>query len=393
LLLDQQMLVSSYQCVKCGLCSSHCPTYLETRNENRSPRGRIALIQGLLENKLPSSDQLQSHLSSCLLCGACETVCPANVPYAELMDFARSRFCSPTLLDKLIRWVFVIPWLRTFAQIKLFFFQKLKIRNVLSWLVISRFSSLKRLDLLLPDVVLPIKREYASVGDVGLFIGCVSSLFDQKTIDEAISLLHLLGINVVLPEKQHCCGAIHQHQGEIETAQNLAKINVDAFAKVKQVVYLATGCGQQLRQYKESTFSAKVSEFSEFLYRTDLLKKVKFAPLKARVLIHYSCSCKESLKQQQLFHRVLSHIPEVEWLDFDDLSCCGAAGTYMITQPEMADKLGDKKANQLFNKKVDILVTSNIGCALHLQARLKNLNANLEVLHPAVLLSRQVIRS
>lgn len=399
----------------CGLCLPHCPTYLKTRDEGESPRGRIALIQGLASGRLELSARLEAHLDHCLGCRACEAACPSGVPYGELIDAVRadieSRRARPlaqrvvrNLLEGLVldkrRGRMLGALLRAYRGSGL---QRLLRRTGL----LSRFG-LAALDRLVNPF--PVPRPWRPYyppqteerGQVALFTGCVADAVDQATLRATVSVLTRLGIGVHVPPSQACCGALHLHAGKPEEARALARRNLAAFTPlhVDAVLFAAASCGAQLTEYprlldedgQAAGFSATVKDVIQFLNSLEWPEQVRLAPLPVRVAVHEPCSVIHVLRQRGQAQALLSRIPGIELVPLPENNrCCGAAGSYMITQPEMAQTLLADKLAHIRRTAPAILATSNLGCALHLQAGIREAGLDIEVVHPVALIARQMM--
>ena len=235
---------------------------------------------------------------------------------------------------------------------------------------------------------------------VALFTGCAGEVFDVQTLEAGARILNRLGFDVRIPKAQTCCGALYQHNGEPSRAAGLAQRNAEAFAEpsIEAVVSTATGCGAQLAEYAAlypgtaDALAARAEDISGFLARRRLLEDRTFAALPRRVAVHTPCSLAHVLKERDHPIALLRHIPDIELIELPDPGrCCGAAGAYMFTQPEMSDALLEDRIVQLRDLRPDVLVTSNVGCALHFKAGLARAGLQIEVLHPVVLLERQLL--
>lgn len=403
------------QCVKCALCLPHCPTYALQKDENESPRGRIALFQAISKQQLPLSPQIQTHLDQCLGCRACERVCPAHVQYGLLLTKGRallqalphrtkkphiSRILAflvrhPTLL-KLLHWGLYLleaTYLRAFAK-------KFRLINML------RLSSL---DTLLPPVSKPLSRlqkAYAALntkqGAIALFTGCMTPLGTPDTVLASIYVLRQLGFDVCIPKNQNCCGAIALHAGNAPTAQNLAKQNLRAFQHTPSfIVTLATGCNLTLQEYEKnfsldsnfqatpaSMFSNKIIDILSFLQQCHWPEHLTLQPVKAHILLHTPCTAPADYKNHSHPYALITQIPGITYQYLDHPYCCGAAGLYMLEHPMLAKALAEALLSSVQGSQADYLVTANIGCALHLQPALKALGTSVKVCHPVVLLAK-----
>ncbi len=393
------------RCVKCGLCLPHCPTYLQLKDEGDSPRGRIALMQGLAQQKLSPSEKLIGHLDRCLVCRACEAMCPSGVKYGALIEQTRATLNSEappatTRTSIMMQRFTTEPTHRQQLSSLLRLYQ----RSGLGWLTrhsgLLRPLGLQRLEGVLPKLgaALPPQDYYPPIGapqgEIGLFVGCMGDSLDTTTTHAAIRLLTHLGYGVHLPPTQNCCGALHLHRGELKQAEALASENRAAFSglNIDALIYCASGCGSTLQKMTQvGTSDAPIIEIGQFLTQTEWPNTLELRPLGKQIAIHLPCSLNHVLHQGHAPEALLSKIPGVKLVPLpNNQNCCGAAGDYMIRHPEIADNLRDDKLRHLDTIRPDILVSSNIGCALHIAAGLRESGLKIEVIHPVTLLARQL---
>jgi glycolate oxidase iron-sulfur subunit len=399
-------LSATDRCVKCGLCLPHCPTFALTRNEADSPRGRISLMQAIGQPQAQYTAGLFRHLDQCLQCGACEAMCPSSVPFGQLMDSARvviephrQRSTANRLMRHLALQLIASPrWTKTLAVLL-----KAHRKSGLQWLTGKAPglpATVKRLNRLLPTAQAgnPQARNPLSEpqGGVNLFRGCAGSLFDQQTLNAARRLLQGVGYRVNIPEQQGCCGALHQHNGDPVTAARLVDSNRRAFsADNDPILVTASGCTAHLKKAKnrcddeaDDNFTHRCDDVLHFLCRQNR-PKVRFQPFEETVAVHIPCTHRNALGQQQDILNILRWIPRIEPLVINPGGgCCGAAGSYMLSQPELSQRLREPLIDTLVHSDTRLLLSSNIGCALHLNAGLKERGSTIEVLHPVVLLER-----
>jgi len=392
-----QLIDEADRCVKCALCLPCCPTYQLSQNEAVSPRGRIALMQAWLQGGLADSRLFNQHLDSCLMCRSCEGACPSGVRYGALMDGVRAR-----------RWSSLGWWrrfkLRLLADLlssrrSLSFIAPLvhryQISSISSLLHNYLPSRLKRMEAMLPPPMviteewqLPCVDTLVKRRRVMLFTGCVSQLFEREVLQAAEVVLSHLGCDVVLPKKQGCCGAMHRHMGDCDSADNLMMQNRQDLSDVSfdALLTIASGCGAELAE--QGGFAQPVREIGDYLAQLDWPDELK--PLKARVLIHEPCSMFYGRFDLQAVPRLLERIPQLRQVTFgEDRLCCGAAGSYMFTQAENSQRLQSIKIDAVKRLRPDILVTSNTGCALQFRSGFREAGLDIEVLHPLQLLARQ----
>lgn len=412
------------RCVKCALCAPHCPTYGLTRDEGDSPRGRIALMQGLAEGRLPAGGRLDVHLDRCLACRACERVCPSGVRYGRLIDAARAYGATRHRpLDRpggLVRWLLdgVIPDRRRLARVArwLRLYQRSGARRLLQVTGLLRLLGRQRLDGLLPAIP-PIPRwrgyyppEGQMRGEVALFTGCIGNVLDRDALEASIRLLNACGYGVHVPATQTCCGALHLHGGDLRRAAALARRNLAAVAglapqrgELAAVVYTASGCGATLAEYDRwpaadgigppGGFPAPVLDICSFLEQSGALGDLAFAPLDATVAVHDPCTLRNVVRAVDAPYRLLGLIPGLVVQPLaNNARCCGAAGSYLLTEPALADTLRADKLAAIRDAAPDIVVSSNLGCALSLAAGLRGETGREgpAVMHPATLLARRL---
>jgi len=387
----------------CGLCLPHCPTYNKSQNEAESPRGRISLILGLANGQLQADERLHKHLDSCLQCRACEAKCPSGVQFGEIMDGARSALAQgrPIAKQRISLDALTTDKKQQRRQATLLWLAgKTGLRALGKSLGITKLLGMERLEQLAPSIDRPHDWQdyYPAKGDkhadVALFIGCFSDMLDQKTLNDSITLLNACGYGVFVPTKQTCCGALHQHKGDSEQAAQLARQNINAFAQldIAAVISSATGCGSQLKEYDRIVDgSLPACDINTFLNQIEWPNSLQLKPIGKKIAVHEPCSQRNVLKEAVAPYALLKRIPDLEIVTLPgNEQCCGAAGSYMIEHPQMADRLRDDKVDAIRAIQPDILVSSNIGCALHLAAGARAATIDLEILHPISLLARQI---
>lgn len=370
------LLAETGRCVACGLCLPHCPTYHKTQSEADSPRGRIMLTQAVLQGAIPANERYRAHMDLCLTCRACERACPNQAPYGKIAESARAllRTQRPaTLPEKLgqklvtsrlmLRIAGGLLRLGALLQLQKFFPQLPKAPQQQGWQPVYPASSQR--------------------GEVYLFIGCFSSILETNTLAASIFVLNRLGYTVHVPKAQTCCGGLHAQAGDSPVA--LEQQNRAAFPENFPIVSVASGCGMRLAD----TFSNRAQDINVFLAQAEGWDNIKLNPLQASIAVHEPCSLRNGLKGEASLYTLLKYIPQATVTALPgNAQCCGGAGSYMLTQPEMANQLlGDKVA--LTRKAApDILATANIGCALHLAKGLAS--EKIRIVHPVLLIAEQM---
>ena len=392
-----RLLADADLCVKCGLCLPHCPTYLDTQHEGDSPRGRIALVQGLVNGWIEPTASVEAHLDGCLSCRRCEVVCPARVPYSRILDDGRARLAqaSPgrTRFTRFVAAVLISPRARAWVRAMLAMNRVLRVSRLL-----RGRRSLARLASFLPIRVErndAIANAQAEAEPIALFHGCASDVFERDAIRATQTLLTAAGYAVQAPVAQTCCGALHQHGGLPDAARALAQRNLSAFAGHARIATLTTGCAATLRDYgnfdlpEGAAFASRVRDFADWLLPR--AERLSLRPLRARAALHSPCTASNVMKSDVALRALLARIPELEIVEFDPtLRCCGAAGSHFLTHPEQADRLLAPKLEAARRIAPDFIISGNVGCSLHLAAGLSRSGSALPVRHPAQVLAAQL---
>ena len=401
------------RCVKCGLCLPQCPTYELTANENESPRGRIALIQGWLSGQLSPSRVLTQHLDQCLLCRRCERVCPSQVAYGEIMDQSKALLAEQTKKRFSFQSLIINNSLKLLLNKKssnllfsaLRLLQKTGIFALIKKSGLLKIVGLQHLISYLPELDKPAKTKnfypadvtQKTQGNVALFTGCLSKQLDPETINASIKLLNRLGYGVYVPEQQVCCGALHLHDGNKKQAVKFAKTNINIFNKQKNitaVVSLVNGCTSQLREYPQlqisESFTHKVKDIIEFLAEVEWPDDIQFKPLDKKVALQIPCSLQNILRAENKLIALLQRIPGIK-LSPDTVynNCCGAAGSYFLRFPRLSGQLKNLALDKLKKSDPELIISSNLGCALQLKTGLTRDNS-INVIHPISLLEQQL---
>ena len=378
------------RCVKCGMCLAECPTYRLEADENESPRGRLALIEGLVQGHLDGDGPLIAHLDHCLGCRRCERICPSQVRYGHLIDQAREMLSD----KKGSRWAGLIQN-RSLLRLGT------KLAQALPTVFSAPLGGMHRLHEMaraLGDTgTAPTPGEYPTPsksprGRVGLFLGCASAAQQGGALQAALRLLHHARYSVNIPSAGACCGALSQHSGDFETAERLAGETRDAFdPELDKVLSIASGCGTHIDSYQPA-MAAGHQDICRFLLDCGGLSTADFSPLPKRVFLHTPCSVENVYRGGNWVRGLLALIPDLEVATAGETGqCCGAAGDYMLRYPEIAARLREPILDELRTDSSLILLTSNVGCAMHLAHGLREQGAAIEVLHPVELLARQLI--
>lgn len=399
------------RCIRCGLCLPSCPTYLETMTETSSPRGRISLIKAVGEGRLDLlAEGFQAQMSECLDCRACEAACPSGVRYGELIEGARAqiaRAIAPrrSLLQGTVRGFLVRRlfsgrgWLALAAALTRFA-QRTRLDRLATLFGLGRAVALA------PRLDAPPFRPFArrdpatpAQGLALLHLGCVMPLAFPRVHAATVRMLGRARLAVVAPPDQGCCGAIAVHAGDPTFARSLAKRNIVAFERSGADVYVvnAAGCGAALKEYghlfaedpawheRAQRFAARVRDVTEVLDAMELDPRI--GPLPLRATYQDPCHLAHAQRVVAAPRRLLSRIPELELVEMPESAlCCGSAGVYNLTQPAMAERLGQRKIANLASTDARVVVTANPGCALQLAAGLRRAGMAVQVKHVVELL-------
>lgn len=428
-------------CIHCGLCLMACPTYRELKIEPDSPRGRIYLMRGLLEGRIEPSEAVVTHLDNCLDCRACETVCPAGVPYSRMLEATRgqierrARRASPTRL--LGSWVLrsVLPHAGrvALAADALRLGQSRPIaafmRSRLAARVLPRFATqgfamtppiaprheraLERVETQLPTGARLERRADALVfhpasaarATVAFHVSCVMPAMFSFINQEVVRLLVLAGAQVTVPHAQTCCGALQAHAGLRRESKALGRANAQAFAGPYDfIVSHSAGCGAALRETghllhddTEATaaeaFSTRVRDVSEVLAHLGLptparaLASRSDASKPLRVAYHDPCHLAHAQRVREAPRRLLRQLPGVELVDLPNSDwCCGSAGVYNLSHPAMADAQLAHKLDSIDAVAPEVVIASNPGCLLHMQRGARERGNQVRMLHLVELL-------
>ncbi len=380
-------------CVMCGMCLPMCPTYQLYQVETESPRGRIALMQAIDQQLINADAKALLHIDHCLGCLNCETICPSLVPYGKLIDEFRDQF-NPSINK---------PWLS-----KLILKQAVKPDGLNALASITNRPALKQLIKLgstftgLPENPLAndpshLKDFYRGAyseqgqrrGEISLFTGCIGKSSDYSTIKDTAFLLNQLGFDVNIPKQQSCCGAMHQHSGQLETAQTLLNRNQVQLKQFSSdiILFFSPACGASLIQRK----NVNVMDVRTFILNELQNQPLAFSKPAQAIALHESCSHRNMLKLKTLNIDLLKCIPDIQIMQSSNPSlCCGAGGLQSINYPQQAHALLEKKLNSFELTQTNILISDNIGCSLHIKSAITRYNPNIEVMHPVSYLVRQL---
>lgn len=419
---DAPLTHELHTCIHCGLCLTACPTYRTLKIEPDSPRGRLYLMRGLAEGRIAPSDPLVGHLDRCLDCRACETVCPAGVPYSRLLEATRGqltrRWRRASPLRMLGHWVLraVLPHAERVelaadllrvgqapplaALLGTSLVQRLMPRFARQGLAMTpalkprRERALERVATRLPEGARMESRADALVfhpagspkGHVAFHTSCVMPAMFPETNHESVRLMVIAGLRVTVPQAQTCCGALQAHAGLRRDSKSLGAENARAFAgDYEFVVSNSAGCGAALRETGHLLHDSPAAEAAEQLStRTRDVAEVlahynlpvPAQPLHSpddpsrplRVTYHDACHLAHAQRVREAPRRLLRSLPGVEFVALPNADwCCGSAGVYNLTHPDMANAQLDGKLDAVASVVPEVVVASNPGCLLHMR--------------------------
>jgi glycolate oxidase iron-sulfur subunit len=403
-------------CVHCGFCLPVCPTYVSWGEEMDSPRGRIDLMRGLEEGKLPWNSTVVAHFDRCLGCMACVTACPSGVRYDVLIEETRAkieaRFRRPApdrSNRSLIFALFPYPERLKVIAGALKLYSKSGLRRLvhasgLLSLLPDRFRELEALAPSgngAPPIDLPEHTPAAGPrrGAVALVAGCVQRVFFPAVNAATVRALAAEGFEVRVPRSQGCCGALSVHAGRDEEGRDFARKLIASFEgeNVDAILVNAAGCGSTLKEYgrllgddpawapRAAAFSAKVRDVTEFL--AGVMPVATRHPIPMKIAYHDSCHLAHAQGIRSQPRALLRSIPGVELLEIPDSDqCCGSAGIYNLIQPESATEIGARKAENVLSTRPDLLASANPGCTLQIQKMLRARGVSLPAAHPIEIL-------
>jgi glycolate oxidase iron-sulfur subunit len=408
------------QCVHCGLCLAYCPTFSELGTEMDSPRGRIFLVKSLAEGRIGLSDPTVEHLSLCLDCRACETACPSGVPYGRLIEAAKAeieRQRPGGVGRRAFRWLnFGLllgrPRVLALAAAGLRFYQASGLQALVRRTGLTRLlpGTLAAWEALLPPMpsaadraLLPALTPAAGPrrARVAMLTGCVQAVVFGAHNRATARVLARNGCEVVAPPGQGCCGALNAHGGDHARALAMAKRTIATFEAVgaEAVIVNTSGCGAHMKAYgtllagqpawaeRAARFARTVQDLAEFLAREPLRGPLHAVPMS--VTYHDPCHVVHGQKIRRQPRELLAQIPGLQVVDLPESDwCCGSAGIYNLTQPEMADRLLRRKVRHVHSTGAQAVVTANPGCILQIQAGLRAQGRELPVLHLVEVLDR-----
>ena len=387
-----------YKCVHCGFCLQACPTYVETGLEAESPRGRIALMKAVNEGRIGITDSVMRHWDLCIQCRACEVACPSGVPYGNLIEATMQQvadkrepsFVNGKIASLALKRLLPNQGLLAMLVGSMRLYQRLGLQTAMrkSGLLKLLPGNMGELEDSMPelpsDVFKAQGQVYPAQGErkarVALLSGCVMPLIHGPEMNAVVRVLTRNGCEVVVTKAQVCCGAINSHVGDLETTRELARRNIDAFLAdgVDYVAVASAGCGSRMKEYdhllrndrayagKAEAFSAKVRDIHELLAALPIEPPKGHLPY--RVTYQDSCHLSNAQRITAAPRELLNAIPGIEFVELSNADkCCGAGGTYTITERDFSMRVLDTKMGAVRETKANVIATANPGCMMQLQ--------------------------
>ncbi len=414
-LLDKKLLK---ECVHCGLCLDYCPTYRVLGHEADSPRGRIYQIRQVYEGKVsPENEDFRQHIYACLDCRACQTACPSGVQYGAIIEAARAvaeplNASEKTIGRAILGSVFTRKPLLDTVGLGLRLYQRSGLQRALrmSGAVKILPPRLREMESMLAPAQGGIRRWWAphvtpARGPVryrvGFIEGCIMPQLFGDTNAATVRVLSANGCVVYSPPRQGCCGALQMHTGDRATAQDLARRNVDAFEGLglDAIIINAAGCGSTLKEYghlladdpayatRADEFARRVKDVSEFLASIELVKPTR--PVNMRITYQDACHLVHGQGIRNQPRQVLRQIPGLELIEMKDSDvCCGSAGIYNLTHPDVSLQVLEQKMDNIQATSVSAVVAANPGCTMQLLYGARRRGIDLQLFHVVDLLDR-----
>ena len=376
-------------CAMCGMCLNHCPTYKISNNESESPRGRISIIHGLNDSLLEPSESALKHINSCTLCMACETVCPAKVDFYQLITDARNKYFKDQRIIFKIKTV-LISFLLTKNYIKRF------ITLVVSTLNKKPLNKINKKLFKFMNYT-QIQDKYAKInyntqGNIGIFTGCASNIFQSDVANSCVKILKKNNINSEIIKNIECCGSLNYNSGRIKKGikQNIAAMKEFRKDKYEKIIGYASGCSTFInKNKKDAAYQDATSYVLEVLTNN---KNNNFKITNKNICIHMPCTTKSAEIDFSKLMTVLNNIPSLKVFTFEDNYCCGAGAQNLLHNNENSIDIIKPKIEFIKSNNIDLVLTYNVGCSLNFinSINLKNIN-KVQVMHPITFLNSNLV--
>ena len=399
-----------YKCSKCGLCQAACPVFKATGTEGAVSRGKFTLLNAVVQNKLPFSKKISGYLDLCLACKACEDYCPAGIKVEEIIisgrEYSNSLY-GKGFIKKIILSCFNSNVYLSLLALIINIYRILRL-NIISGFLFSGLKPVNK-ELFVFNNMVKQEIQYRNLKPVGkekdiklvYFPGCVNSYINPDVKNSVLMVLEANGYNVEIPEGLSCCGIPAKSSGDIQSFIRHAKNNLDRIPS--NIDYLLTDCAscgavwELYKQLPDESLSQKAKILAEksininkFLSQSEL-----FIPestgLKQKITYHEPCHLRHKNSEQDCIS-LLTKISGIEYIEMEDYnSCCGAAGSFCIYNPEISKKISKEKAVNIINSGADTVITSCPSCKIGLLQGLAGFDKHIKVLQPVEILSKLYI--
>ena len=404
-------------CVHCGMCLESCPTYEITGQEQHSPRGRVHLIKSVAEGKISVNEQFTDPVFACLDCRACTTACPANVDVGGLIEEARGQIRQAMPLTRwkgmiskfFLKELFPHSHRLEAAGSLLKLYQKSGMQKMMrtTGMLNMMPTHLAEMEHVMPKITRSVRKKYKKKrvlkakaerkAEVAFLTGCIMDVMFSDINEATLNVLRRNGNDVVIPPSQTCCGALHVHAGDRDMGRQLAKKNIEAFQHADTVIVNAAGCGCMLKEYPElfreeeqewlekaEVFAEKVQDISKYLHDTGY--RPPQTTLHKRITYHDACHLAHGQGVREEPRDILLSIPGVEMVHMANADrCCGSAGIYNLTNPDMAGAVLQSKMEHVPHD-VEMISMGNPGCMLQMAVGVKKYGRSQQIVHTVQLL-------
>jgi glycolate oxidase iron-sulfur subunit len=396
--MNAELYEKTVRCIRCGFCLEACPTFVITGQETESPRGRIYLVRSAIEGELQWNKEVEEHLDTCLGCRACETACPSGVEYGSILEMARAE-----LNDRKVR-PFLSRLARGFLRKLLTtpHILKLATRTGIQKMpqLFAKLIGVKKVEAEMPRPQKAVAFRLSKSGNPVYFLeGCVMSAMFAETNANTKSLIGKCGdAPISIPG---CCGALELHDGRIKAARAKARKIIDTCADGAPIVTNSAGCGSAMKEYDEllkgdpiyaeraADFSRRVQDISQYLCKSDQQPSQKPLPLK--VAYHDACHLAHGQRIRKEPRLLLERIPSIQLVELEESDrCCGSAGIYNITEPELARQLLDRKWKFIEESGAEIIATGNPGCLAWIAQAAREKGSDIKVMHTVDVLAMAI---
>lgn len=369
----------SSHCIRCGFCLEACPTFKVNGEETESPRGRIYLARSADEGVI-SWESTRPHLDQCLGCRACEPACPSGVQYGKILELARQHLETrrPNFTRRALIGIVSSPWLLRLTNL----FRGRKLPSVLAALISPQKQVAET-----PIAQVITGRSGGAIevsalkGRVAVLDGCAMGVFFRGAQQATRNLLRRVGYDSDVITG--CCGALHAHNGQLDAAEKMAK-RIGEVAGQNRIVLDSAGCGSWLKE----ALGANVIDITEFLHEQRLMDLLRKSPgVRVRAAYHDACHLAHGQLVTRQPRELLAAIPGIELVDLNEPDmCCGSAGIYNLTQPEMAKRLLDRKWANIEASGAEVVVMGNPGCHAWIEQASRNSGGRIRVMHTCEML-------